>query len=252
MNSAIAHLLTAAIVLGGCAGRPAAVPADTKAGPDAAWIAVSPSVRVNRTERAVEFTATAVIETGFLEQYVCTVGTREHESLFAYDGKASEIHAALLLAGLTPGSPGRWREVAGANGAFAVEAVQPTGEALSIAVRLADGAERPLEWFVRRAPVGDETDTGKAATPPVRFAFGGSRFHTNARTGVERYVADGSGSLIGLVTFGDETISPFEVIPDQAGAATPIWEVDSARIPKPGTLVHIVIRPASTAAARSD
>jgi len=240
MRRAVCVLLSASAALLSCAPARQAQQA-AGAAIEPAWIAVSPSIRVHRADRSVEFEATAVIETGFLEEYVCTVGTREHESLFAYDGKASEVHAAMLLAGLTPGSPGRWREVADASGAFAVEAVPPTGEALQIAVRLADGTERTLDWFVRRAPIGDEATAGAQSAPPRRFTFGGSRFHTDRRTGVERYVADGSGSLIGLVTFGDETISPVEVIPDQASAATPIWEVDGSRIPKPGTKVTISV-----------
>ena len=61
------------------------------------------------------------------------------------------------------------------------------------------------------------------------------------RTGVERYVADGSGSLVGLVTFGDETIGALEVIPDSASAAQPMWEVWSERMPPMGSRVQVRI-----------
>jgi len=199
------------------------------------WIELTPKIRANRTARVVEFEAVAVLEVGFLEQLVCLVGTREHESLFVFDGKASDIHAALLLAGFEAGSPGRWREVPAADGATRIEGVPPQGTAVAITVLMPDGAERPIDWFVRASPVGAQVDRA----PPSRFVFGGSRFERSRRTGAERYAADSSGSLIGLVTFGDETIGCANVIPDQVSAAEPVWEVWSERMPEPGTRVRV-------------
>ena len=77
--------------------------------------------------------------------------------------------------------------------------------------------------------------------PPSRFVFAGSRFRTDQRTGVERYIADGSGSIVGLVTFGDETISAVDVIPDQVEVSPAVWEVFVGRMPPPGTEVTIVL-----------
>ena len=203
-----------------------------------AWTVLSPSIRIQRAASRVEFAATSVIETGFLEEYVCTVGTREHESLFAFDGKASEIHAAMLLAGFVAGAPGQWREVASDDGAFRVEGVAPRGDGVDVEVRLEDGRVVPIAYFVRASPVGEAPPAGG---PPSRFVFGGSRFRADRRTGVERYLADGSGSLIGLVTFGDETIGPSEIVPDQASAAAPLWEAFTERMPKPGTKVTVLL-----------
>jgi hypothetical protein len=199
---------------------------------------LSPSIRIQRAASRVEFAATSVIETGFLEEYVCTVGTREHESLFAFDGKASEIHAAMLLAGFVAGAPGQWREVASDDGTFRVEGVAPRGDGVDVEVRLEDGRVVPIAYFVRASPVGEAPSAGG---PPSRFVFGGSRFRADRRTGVERYLADGSGSLIGLVTFGDETIGPSEIVPDQASAAAPLWEAFTERMPKPGTKVTVLL-----------
>lgn len=208
------------------------------------WSAVSASIRVNRVDRAVEFDAVAVLRTGFLEEYVCTVGTREHESLFAFDGKASEIHAALLLAGLEPGAPGRWRTAAANDGEFALERVPPTGAPVAVSVLLPDGRELTLDHFVRAAPLpGAAAAVGQV--PPREFVFAGSRFVRSRRTAEERYAADGSGSLIGLVTFGDETIGPVEVIADQASVSEPLWEAFTERMPDPGTKVRVRIRACS-------
>jgi hypothetical protein len=210
------------------------------------WIEVAPRVRVERASRTVEFEALAVLDTGFLEQFVCTEGTREHESLFVFEGRASSVHAALLAAGFANGAPGRWVEVD--EGATATtentrfRGEPPTGSALRLAVRLPDGTERPLEWFIRPAPIGEAA--ARSAEIRWEFVFAGSRFRVDRRTGAERYLADGSGSLVGLVTFGDETIAPREVIPDQASVESPMWEVWTERMPPLGSRVTLVVRPA--------
>lgn len=204
------------------------------------WVDLTPKIRANRSKRTVEFEAVSVLKVGFLEQLVCLVGTREHESLFAFDGKASDIHAALLLAGLEPGSPGRWRSIM-AEGASRIEGVAPEGTVVTITVLMPDGAEHPIDWFVRPSPV----NPGIGRAPPASFVFGGSRFERSRRTGSERYAADSSGSLIGLVTFGDETIGCLEVIPDQASAAEPVWEAWTERMPEPGTPVRVRVTAAA-------
>ena len=221
-----------------------AVPAASPAGAPVEWIEIAPRVRVDRASRTVEFEALVVLDTGFLEQFVCTEGTREHESLFVFEGAASSVHAALLLAGFTAGSPGRWVERQDA-GELRFEGVAPTGSELRIEVRLPDGTTRPIDWFIRPAPIGDgaeRTAAGAQSATRWQFVFGGSRFRTDRRTGNERYIADGSGSLVGLVTFGDETIGPREVLPDQASVSSPMWEVWTERMPPLGTRVTVVVR----------
>jgi hypothetical protein len=220
------------------APQPAAAPAPAPASAPSAWVPLTPKIRADRARGIVEFDAVAVLEVGFLEQLVCLAGTREHEALFAFDGKASDVHAALLLVGLEPGAPGHWREVKSGDGSQRIEEVAPRGPALDVAVVLPDGSERAIDWFVRAAPFSPDPDR----KPPTRFVFAGSRFERSTRTGAERYVADSSGSLVGLVTFGDETIGCVDVIPDQAAVAAPVWEAWSERMPKPGTDVKIRLR----------
>lgn len=236
-------------------------PAEAPAAP-IEWLQFTPQIRIDRARGVIVCDIVSVLDVGFLEQYVCAVGTREHESLFVFEGKASELHAAMLLVGWTPGKPGSWREVppqptdaaektrpteeaqrlsdpTAQNQRFV--AVPPSGEALELTVVMPDGSTRPLTYFVRASPLGRPTtedvsgEPTKTPTPPHRFIFAGSRFRTDPRTGVERYIADGSGSIVGLVTFGDETIAAVDVIPDQVSAAEPVWEVFTERLPKPGT-----------------
>lgn len=218
--------------------QPAPAPAEAAAPVLVApqWTALTPKIRCDRAAGIVEFDAVAVLKTGFLEQLVCLVGTREHESLFAFDGKASDVHAAMLFAGLEPGAPGHWREVT-AEGAARIEGVEPKGSAVAITVLLPDGSAHAIDWFVRAAPLSAAPDR----PAPSKFTFGGSRFERSRRTGADRYLADSSGSLIGLVTFGDETIGCTEVIPDQASVAAPVWEAWTERMPEPGTAVRIRI-----------
>ncbi|MFM1823890.1 MAG: hypothetical protein RI967_2156 [Planctomycetota bacterium] len=222
--------------------------ATTEAAPPRApdWVALSPKIRVARAEGLVEFDAVAVLKEGFLEEFVCTASTREHESLFVFDGKASEVHAALLVAGLVPGAPGGWREPTdereAADAGFV--ALAPHGPEVTVEVVLPDGSCHEIASFARLSPVafGAEGGDGRAApAPPSRFVFAGSRFRARPDGG-ERYLADDSGSLIGLVTFGDETIAPLDVIPDQASVSAPIFEADPARMPAPGTAVVIRVR----------
>ena len=225
---------------------PAPVPVSTPAptptpapAPTPAWVELSPKIRVNRAARIVEVEVVAVLKTGFLEQFVCLAGTREHESLFAFDGKASDVHAALLFAGFEPGAPGRWREVADAGNATRIEAVPPQGAALRLEVVLPDGSTRPLDWFVRPSPMQDADRAAAGRQPPGRFVFGGSRFVRSRQGGADRYLADASGSLVGLVTFGDETIGCADVIPDQASLSEPVWEAWTERMPEPGAKVRL-------------
>ena len=197
----------------------------------------TPLIRIDRVAHRVEFTAISVLDVGFLEQLVCQHGTREHESLFAFEGNASDVHAALLLAGFEAGTPGRWREEHHADGTTTYVGIAPTGSDVLVEVRLADGSTQRIDWFIRAAVVGTDPN----AIAAFKFNFGGSRFHRDRRTGVERYVADGSGSLIGLVTFGDETIGCAEVTSDQASLATPLWEVFTERMPTLGSRVTVLL-----------
>jgi hypothetical protein len=51
-----------------------------------------------------------------------------------------------------------------------------------------------------------------------------------------------TGSIIGLVTFGDEVIGLSHVISDQAAIHEPEWEVNPERVPPIGTEVTVVLR----------
>lgn len=213
---------------------------------------LAPGVRVDRTRRQVIVDGTVVLTQGFLEQLACTPSTRVHESLIAVDAAPREVHAALLLAGLEPGEPGRWQEVADGTGAWKVDRVRPTGPRVEVCVRwrAPDGDAREveiLEWVRRVEPSGDPSapaSGGGGASPPGHFVFAGSRIRQNTPSmgAGEHYVADMTGSVVGLVTFGDEVIAYDEVISDRVEVDPAAWVAWSERMPPEGTRIELLIR----------
>ena len=197
-----------------------------------------PGIRVDAASRIVELDAKTCLKEGWLEQVACSPRSREHESLMVVGARPMHIHQALLMAGFTNGAPGYWtyeddtyREVA------------PRGDAVSVHVRYvgADGVETtvPVARWIR-------DHNGKREFPGSTWIFGGSRFEPNPPDGEpgEYYVADYTGSLIGIVTFGDEVLGFADVIADQTDVTPAEWEANPDTMPEPDTEVVIVIRPA--------
>jgi len=232
-------------------------------------IELAPGLIVDRTAREVRFTAHVCLREGWLEQLVCTPGTREHETIFVTTVTPSLIHAALLVLELEPGTPGSWRM----DGDRIVE-VAPTGPKLEALVRfapLATPTDAPFEILADRPSDSDQevvvpdadgdrqwtpgdtvalsslvydVTTDRALDAP-HFRFAGSTINEreNLPPEVPRYAADWSGSVVGLVTFGDEVIALPAVRPDQVDVAPAEWMAWSSRIPPLGTEVTIILRP---------
>ncbi len=174
---------------------------------------------------------------GFLEQLVCFRGTREHESLVVVDVPASSIHAALLAVNANPGHPGRWSIRPGTAKDLKLE--PPVGDRVLLEVRYSDhGTPRRLklgEWV--------EDSRHRDTFDPDAFVFAGSRFEPDGHGG-QRYTADVTGSIVGLVTFGDELIGCARVIPDLAEVDEPHWKARTRAMPPEDTPVEIIIRAA--------
>jgi len=170
---------------------------------------------------------------------VCSPSTREHESLVVARARPSNIHAALLMAGFEPGKPGHWTYD---NDKFAI--VEPKGEKLAVLVRYQKNGTTVEEdigkWI--RAPATEKKDPKPFPREP--FVFGGSAMERNppGTPPGEHYVADMSGSIIGLVTFGDEMIGFSKVMSDQESVQEPEWEVNTEAVPPVGTAVTVIIR----------
>jgi len=218
---------------------PAVIDAAPPSSPEAQEVPVivlAPGLRVDREHGIVEADGFICIDAGFLEQVACRRGTREHESLFTPVAMPSAIHAALLLAGFTPGHPGRWHM--SDEGELRLD--PPTGDPIEILLRIGTEPARPVAHFIRDA-------RSEAVFPGDPFIFAGSEFRPNPPSfgPGEHYVADGTGSIVGLVTFGDEVVAWREVIPDDSGVVEPAWVARSSELPPPGSPATLILRRAS-------
>jgi hypothetical protein len=238
---------------------------------------VFPHVRVDTEHKLVEFDGTVPIdartplepggkgpEAGksdakprkpeiFLEVVVCTPDTKEHETLVVTEAKPSHIHAALLMIGLKPGEPGKW-EWDGKD----PKPIAPTGDALGVTISYkdAEGKEveaRPQDWIVS-TPGGKHF--GQDAGDKGGWVFAGSKLIKRPRPASapppptpdekerpEVYAADGQGVLIGLTTFGSETVAWKQVISPDSGVQEPEWIADPEKVPGMGTAVTVRLRP---------
>lgn len=208
--------------------------------PTPSLVQLFPAVRVDRVQRFVEFDGTIPIDAHdpgapnvYLELIACTRDSREHESLVVTSAKPSHIHAALLLLGLEPGTPERLDPSA---------PMPATGPTLRIEILFkADNqtTTRRVEELIINAK------TGKTL-PNQQWVFAGSRFlpkPNNNGTTTEVYDADGTGTLIGLATFGSETIAPRAGFSPQASVAEPVWIARKETLPKIGTPVTVRLHP---------
>jgi hypothetical protein len=207
--------------------------------PRSARIRPFPGVAVVRSadgRAIVELEARVCLEEGWLEQIACSAGSREHESLLVPRAWPSQIHGALLMAGFEPGAPGRWT-YEGDELTF----VAPTGSALDVFVRYATAGgpviEEPVRLWIR-------DHQGHHEFPDDPWVFAGSRIATPPPDveGEEYFVADATGSVIGLVTFGDEVVGFSRVLADDAAVQPPEWEADDEAMPPVGTPVTIILR----------
>lgn len=202
-------------------------------------------VRIDRAAGVVEFDAYVPMvlddpeQVVFLETIVCTRNSKEHETLLATDARPSNIHAALLLLGAEPGKPGDWET--GENDE--IVHIPPKGPAVAVEFVWTDtnGVERtddPASWVV--------SDSDGAHLPDHDWVFAGSRIVEWTPPGkdapVEAYDADYSGTLIGLSTFGTETLAwPVVMSPDSEVDA-PVWIADAPKTPPVDTKVIVRLR----------
>jgi len=166
----------------------------------------------------------------YLEVIVCTRDTREHESLVVIDAAAAQVHAALLLIGLEPGHPGGWKDEGGR-----LVPIKPQGDPVRVTLAYTlDGkaCESPCEAWITVGP-------GRQDPGPLEFVFAGSGFRVY--DGVERYLADLEGTVVGLTTFGTELIAPTSMHHPDSRVETPTLMARSDVIPAFGEPVTVRI-----------
>ena len=173
---------------------------------------------------------------GWLEQVACLQGTRDHEVLVTTHVQPSAVHAALLLLGARSGAPGSW---SWSDGELSLS--PPTGAPIDVLVTVGDAQAVPIAMWMR--------GEGGRTFPERPWRFAGSNFIAAGASGdrgtkaSEHYEADTSGSLIGIVTFGDEVLAWSEVLPHRLEVQDVLWEAAGDRMPPVGTAVTLVLRP---------
>jgi len=199
---------------------------------------LAPGLVVDRARGEVRVLGRVAAVAGFLEQLACLEGTREHEALVSTPTRPSGIHAGLLLLGLVPGEPGSW--TVDPDGSLVVR--EPHGPEIGVFVRFPRGGR------VREVPLVEWVEGLEGERWAAPLVFAGSLVRPNPPSLArilgpgEHYVADLTGSLVGLATFGDETVAPVPVLPDRAEVAAPRWRARTAAMPASGTPVTLVFR----------
>jgi hypothetical protein len=203
-----------------------------------------PGMTVNVAERYVDLEATVCLDEGLLELVACTKGTKEHESIVAVEALPMHIHTALLVLGATNGHPAmrRPREPP-ATGWIDIP---PEGDPIEVSLMLPDTDGQPVEHRISEfvAPAGLDSDGaagdgGDEAGFPDAFVFAGSHLRDNG-DGPRTYLADESGSVISIATFGDELLC-LEGMHGQANDAL-LWQVNPDSLPPVGTKVTLRLR----------
>ncbi|RNC82176.1 MAG: hypothetical protein ED559_10455 [Phycisphaera sp.] len=168
-------------------------------------------------------------------------GVRDFEALISLDTEARNVHAALLMLGLEPGSPGRI-DVDHSKEDSPLTRVDPTGPELSVRIRYEkDGTmvtEDPTTWV-------HDPETGQVFSElNPRFYFGGSSFRTFE--GEEWYMARVEGTVVGLCTFGTidggaEIVGCTPVLSPHMDMGDPVWYTINELVPAYGTEMTLVL-----------
>ena len=206
-----------------------------------------PGLTINARERCIDIDATVCLSEGALELIACNKGGKIHESIVAVEARPSHIHTALLLLGANNGTPAMRRPVNEAQTRWVD--IPPTGDLINVFLEFnnAEGkpVERPISDFIRRTN-RDGVDRAKSGPEenqvqsiPHAFVFAGSHLKDHG-DGPRGYLADISGHVISMCTFGDELLCLPEIHSHQQGALT--WDIDPTHLPKKGTPVTLRLR----------
>jgi hypothetical protein len=185
-------------------------------------------VTVDRKAGTIRFPAKTVRTEYELEFLVCKAGTKEYESILSTQAGPRQIHAGLLMLGLTPGKPAQ---------RIGTEYLPPRGAGLSIELTWKDKAGKahtanPADWLKMR-----NVETDKEEKPdPQRWIFLGSEVLPSGR-----YWAEVDGGIIAVANLPSAVIDVPFTSPQALDAR--YFEPDRKAIPPLGTEVEVTLRP---------
>lgn len=190
-----------------------------------------PGVVIDHQERYVDIQAKVVLRDGdWLEQLLCTPGTREHESILTTAARPSHIHLGLIMLGLSPGKP-----MVGEKIGEELKITPASGPKVAIdLIYTQDGELRTVPantWIY-------DKNTDKPMEDNI-WLFAGSSFIQAHDQNI--YRADANGSVITLVHFGDDLLARQTMLTSHNDNAR--WQAMTRLIPPVGTMVTIRLTP---------
>ncbi|RUL86837.1 YdjY domain-containing protein [Tautonia sociabilis] len=199
--------------------------------PPAGYRPLGPSLWFDPEARRLVMRAQVVKRDGFLEHLLCLRNTKEHEAILATDATPRLIHAGLILTGVEPGHPVRYRP----------DFQPPEGPAIDITVEWTEGGQ--ARSADARSWIQDEA-TGKPLE--LRWVFAGSL--EIERPGLDQplYGADG-GDLITVANF-PEAILDLPIASTAEDAALN-YVANTPVIPPLGQFVTLILSPVDKPAA---
>lgn len=211
-----------------------------------------PGIEIDTEGEFVDVEAKVCLEEGLLELVACTTGTKEHESVVVIDASPIHIHTALLLIGARNGNPAMRKPINEEQTRWMH--LPPQGDPIEVSrvCEDADGnpVERPISDFITRSE-GDpymqdmgyddssSSDGEKEEAFPDTFVFAGSHLIEN-ENGETQYLAEQSGNLISISTFGDELLCLSGFQSRENGQL--VWEIDPTHLPALDTQVTLRLR----------
>lgn len=209
-----------------------------------------PGVKINVDEWSVDVDAVVTLHDGFLELLACIKDTKEHESLISVNAKPSHIHTALLLIGGVPGNPAM-RQVVGEGEEARFVDLPPRGGMVDVFLVIDSGEgpkEIPINQFIKKGQddyhhgtVEEQAEPALELYPTHSFMFTGSVLVERDKEGPRQYVADYSGHVISMVTFGDELLSTPDIHDDANHSL--MWAVHSTGLPAVDAAVTLRLKP---------
>jgi len=199
--------------------------------PDGGRLLSLPGMTLDLDNRLITLHAQVCLREGLLELLVCQRNSgRTHESILQTSADPSDVHAALLALGLSPGVPARWIGLPDNEW----QAIPPRGGLLAITLRWADVTgevhqRAAREWLKL---IGD------TPAPPngSQWVFVGSELLPDGA-----YWADATGEVITVSNFPSTLIDvPFESTTSNAEL---LYQANTDAIPPLGTMVEVVIAP---------
>ena len=184
-----------------------------------------PFIRVDVANKQVRIECENIACPAPLEFFVVVAGGPEHEAALRSRVKPSNVHLALLMIGIEPGSPIKYSEAA-------QKWSPPHGPPVSLSLEFEKNGKTvnvPAYKIIRDIRT-------KKAMPATTWIFAGSRPLPDGT-----YGADAAGYLVNIVNFDLAMIDVPALVSNSN--ETLLWEADNDLLPPPNAAVTLIIEP---------